>query len=223
MKYQFLINQSIKRNLDTDLDLCFYDPAQTLKAIKTNFKIINWHNYIENIYTPESREILLFFPCAANKPWCERKTKSKNYQILYKLLNKTNKRGDVSLHTVSEPLGIVGEKDYNIMPIYDNPGLFKWFVQKNKLNWNIQAYQKSIAILGKVVAEFLSRIKKNYEKILAFVKPNSNHYKILNIAKDISRVNIKIKPTSLEQEKLKNNYVWMANKKIQKLFIKYLS
>ena len=127
---QSLIRKSILRNSNTDPELCLFNPTQTLFALKNHPKIINWHNYLLNHYFPKKKEVLLLFPCAANKPWIEGETKSKNYQILYKLLNSHNLRKKVSLHTISEPLTIIGESDYSKMPMYDNPGLFHWFTKK---------------------------------------------------------------------------------------------
>ncbi len=118
IKSEKLINKSLYRNKQTDIDLCFYNPTQTLIALKNNIKIKKWHHYILFEYIPVKTEILLLFPCAASKPWTEGVTKSRNYQILYKLLSELKIREDISLHTISEPLGIIGESDYINMPAY---------------------------------------------------------------------------------------------------------
>ncbi|MHA1285236.1 MAG: hypothetical protein ACTSQP_22275 [Promethearchaeota archaeon] len=221
--YSKLIKRSILRNPKTNPDLCLYTPTQTLYALKNNEEIRKWHYYIIKEYNPEPNEICLLFPCAAYKPWTEGLTKSKNYQILYNLLNEIKIRDLISLHTISEPLAIVGEKDYDKMPIYDNPGLFKWFTEKNKLYWNQRHYEKCIIYLGFIVGKFLEKVNGKFKRIFAFVKPHSNYFKILQIAHMYSRVNIIIGPTIKEMGKLNNIFVWMANKNIRFLFKKYIS
>jgi len=223
VKHSLLIKSSLKRNPQTEIDLCLYNPIQTLKALNFNKKIKDWHSYILNDYKPKISEILLLFPCAANKPWNEGLTKSKNYEILYKLLNYLNLREQVSLHTISEPLGIIGECDYGKMPIYDNPGLFHWFTKKFHLKWDEDAYNKCLKILGTIIGKFLIKFGQKFKYIIAFVKPNSNHEKMIKIAKKfLKNIEVIIRPTKEESRTLKNNYVWMENKKIQKLFLKYL-
>ena len=220
---QSLIKKSILRNPNTDPELCLFTPAQTLFALKNHPKIINWHNYLLNHYFPEKKEVLLLFPCAANKPWIEGKTKSKNYQILYKLLNSHNLRKKVSLHTISEPLAIIGESDYNKMPMYDNPGLFHWFTKKYNLKWDHQSYIACINYLGLVIGKFLNKSHNYFEKIFAFVKPNSNHDKMLKIAMNTFELDIIIKPTNGEIGNIKNNYVWMSNNNVQESFIRNMN
>jgi len=162
---QSLIKKSISRNPNTDPELCLFNPSQTLFALKNHPKIINWHKYLYNSYLPEKKEILLLFPCAAYKPWNEGMTKSKNYQILYKLLNSHNLRNIVSLHTISEPLAIIGESDYINMPMYDNPGLFHRFTKKNNLKWDDQSYFACMSYLGLVIGKFLNKFQNYFKKI----------------------------------------------------------
>ena len=221
-KYFFLINKSLSRNHRTELDLCLYTPAQTLRALKNNEKIKKWHKYILNDYIPPITDILLLFPCAARKPYTEGSTKSRNYQILYSLLNQLNLRKFVSLHTISEPLGIIGEKNYEIMPIYDNPGLFQWFTRKYNLKWDENIFDRCINYLGKIIGLFLKKFEKRFKKIIAFVKPDSTHYKMMEVAKKYLNNDITIGPLKSEIREIKNNYVWMANKSIQDLFKTYI-
>lgn len=226
VKYKYLFQKSLARNPLTDINLCLYTPNDTLNAITSNKKLHSWYNYILNKYKPPLKDILLFFPCAANKPWVENITKSKNYLVLYKLLNELKIRNKISLHTISEPLGIIGESDYNIMPVYDNPGLFYWFTAKNGLKWNSEAYNKCIILLGKIIGQFLEKFSQNFQKIIAFVKPKSNHAKMIEFGKNFSRIKIVIGPKKNEIKQyggIKNRYVWMANKSIQNLFKIYLT
>ena len=222
LKDNILIKQSLTRNPRTEKDLCLYTPVQTLNAIRNNNKILNWHNYLTNDYIPQYTKLLLLFPCTANKPWSEGKTKSKNYQILYQILNKFNFRDQVSLHTISEPLGLIGEADYEKMPIYDNPGLFKWFVRKNSLNWSTKAFEECINILGILIGKILNKIHQKFGNILAFIKPFSTHEKMIKIAKEYSNLEIQIGPTIDEIGELKNKYVWLANRNVQTSLIKKL-
>ena len=218
-----LVRKSLKRNPQTEIDLCLYTPSQTLFALKRNEKIQKWHKYILKTYKPKNCDILLLFSCAASKPWMEGITKSKNYQILYELLKTLKIRNKISLHTISEPLAIIGEKDYENMPIYDNPGLFRWFVNNNDLNWDQNAYDECINILGSILGKFIEKFDYKFKNIIGFVKPNSNHFKILSIARTLTNSNIIIGPTKKEIGKLRNNYSWMSNKNVNCLFKKYIA
>ena len=222
-KFNSLISKSLSRNPKTDRELCLYNPTDTLRALKTNKKIKNWHNYIINQYTPPKKRILLFFPCAAYKPWTEGKTRSQNYKMLYSLLRKKEIKNEIALHTVSEPLALIGENDYETMPLYDNPGLFKWFTRKNGLKWDQKAFEKSVEYLGKLLAKFLKKHQEKYEKVLAFVKPNSSHQLMMKFAKRFSNLDIQIAPKRSDYAKLRNNYVWLANENIRKLLINNLN
>ena len=81
------------------------------------------------------------------------------------------------------------------MPIYDNPGLFKWFVRIFNLEWSTKAYKKCINILGILIGKIITRIHHQFGNILAFVKPHSTHAKMIKITKDYSSMEIQIGPT----------------------------
>ena len=222
-RFNELVNKSLLRNSKTEIDLCLYTPSQTLLALKGNEKVKKWHKYILNTYKPKQCNVLLLISCAARKPWIEGITKSKNYQVLYELLRALKIRNEISLHTISEPLAIIGEEDYEKMPIYDNPGLFRWFVRKNGLSWNQNAYDECINLLGLILGKFIEKFNSKFKSILGFVKPNSNHYKMLLVARRYTNATIIIGPTKKEIGKLRNNYIWMSNKTVSCSFKKYIS
>jgi predicted RNA-binding protein len=203
-------------------------PAETLQAMQENPVIRSWHEYIRTKYEPPPAEIMLLYPCAMNKPWTEDKTSSRQYLALYKMLGTSKLRLYTSLHTIGEPLGIVGERDYERMPEYDNPGLFKTMVPKAQ--WSQEAFEECVEILGQLIGEFLERTHRRFEAIYGVCRPNSVHRKMLIRAAKETRARVEIVPKWRDMEILRyyNNpnrlyNQGLANSSIQRLVERYLT
>jgi hypothetical protein len=143
--------------------------------------IRNWLNNIDNLKIPEAAKIVIFVPCAKTKPW---KNATKGiYKSYNKVINESN--NDIYFVTISEPLGIVPQDNWNDFPQYDNPGLFKDVVQRSgglftkdwnelfgkryKLPWDQIAYDKAIDIFAEKIKTFVNNNKKEGRKFISFV------------------------------------------------------
>lgn len=149
-------------------------PEQTLDVLRDpNSDVRQWLAYIEQQYAPpEHTDTLLLYPCASEKPMCE----SRTYQALSETLAQYTKEQQRRIHvvTVSEPMGLI---PYELQDgesfLYDNPGLFGWYVKKETDNdWNKPAQQQCLQILGDHIAGFLQRAVENnwYENRIACVR-----------------------------------------------------
>ena len=74
-----------------------------------------------------------------------------------------------------------------------------------------------------MIGKFLNKVQNYFEKIFAFVKPNSNHDKMLRIAMNTFNLEIIIKPGAGEFVKMRNKYIWMLNNNVQESFIRNLN
>lgn len=204
---------SAKRGNGVDIprSLCFYSPSQVLSALRENREVTSWLKFISNHYVPPKADVLLIYPCSADKPYY----KSRSYETLFKTLEKLGeRRRDVHVATISEPFGLVPEEFYRkkVGPRdwsrhwYDCPGLFEWFCDKHGIEYSEQDFESSVEILGRNVGAFLKKVRKrkSYNSILAFVRTYSStlqnkrdhtHHRIIEIASEESGVEVKVRPT----------------------------
>ena len=176
----FLEERSQVSNPLLNLENTAYTPAETLKLMQKD-PIKNWLDNVKNLKIPENADIVIFVPCAKTKPWKDAP------RGLYKSYNKIiNENSDnIYFVTISEPLGVVPQDNWNDFPQYDNPGLFKdvvqrsgglftkdWqehFGQRYKLPWDQNAYEQSIDILAEKIKIFVNNNQKNGRKFISFV------------------------------------------------------
>jgi len=106
---------------------------------------------------------------------------------LYKSYNKIIKENsdDIYFVTISEPLGIVPQNNWEDFPQYDNPGLFKDVVQRSgglftkdwkehfgerlKMPWDQKSYDQAIDILSSKISLFVKNNTKAGRKFISFV------------------------------------------------------
>jgi hypothetical protein len=140
-------------------DIELVTPEATLNVLRDpDSDIRQWLAYIEQQYTPpEHTDTLLLYPCASEKPMCD----SRTYQSLSKTLSQYTEEQQRHIHvvTVSEPMGLIPfELQDGESFLYDNPGLFGWWVKKESdHDWNKHAQEQCLQILGDHIAGFLQR------------------------------------------------------------------
>jgi archaeosine synthase len=192
-------------------DLCFYNPEDVYRALRSNKTIMKWLEFISNHYLPPSdKKVLLIYPCSTEKPY----PKSRSYKMLSKTLQALGaKKKEVHLVTISEPFGLVPEEFYDEKnrwhdwknEWYDCPGLFEWWCDKHKQAYSDEYLEKSIECLSTYVAKFLIKAKTKgcYEEMIAFVrsytselqiKKDHTHKRIIERASEIANVRIEILP-----------------------------
>jgi hypothetical protein len=170
-----------------DPELTAYTPGETLKLL-SHPKIVDWHNKVSNYKIPDEYETVVLVPCATSKPWGAAACGGAYYPAYNKILKEVESGeipGPVFFATISEPLGIVPMDMWGEFPAYDNPGLFNddpmrsgmetkdWnasqFGQKYMLPFDQEAKDKSIDILGDVVANFVDNNQSSGRQFMSFV------------------------------------------------------
>lgn len=170
-----------------DPELTAYTPGETLKLL-SHPKIVSWHNKVSNYKIPEEYKTVVLVPCATSKPWGAAACGGDYYPAYNKILKEVESGeipGPVFFATISEPLGIVPMDMWDEFPAYDNPGLFEdgplrsgmstkdWnasqFGQKYMLPFDQEAKDKSIDILGDVVANFVENNQSPDRQFMSFV------------------------------------------------------
>jgi archaeosine synthase len=199
------------RGVKIKRSLCFYNPKEVYAALTRNEEVRRWLNFISNHYLPDPRQVMLIYPCSAEKPY----NSSRSYKRLYETLSKLGDlRKQVHVVTISEPFGLIPEEFYGKRTIwhdwqdawYDCPGLFEWWCNKYGQPYSEEYLEKCIELLALYIAQFLKKIysKKCYLRIIAFVRTYSSllkarkdhtHKRIIEMAAKISNVNIEILPT----------------------------
>lgn len=190
--------------------MCFYSPHEVLTALKHDKQIVAWLKFISNHYVPECHDVLLIYPCSADKPYY----RSRSYLQLYNTLsNLGEERKRIHIATISEPFGLVPEEFYRKKTVwhnwrddwYDCPGLFEWWCNKFGQQYSPGEADECISILADKIALFLKKVnkKKRYRKILAFVRTYSSnlkktrdqtHRRILEKAAEQAHVHVEILP-----------------------------
>jgi hypothetical protein len=176
----FLVERSLVSNPLLNPENTAYTPAETLLLMKQDV-IRDWLDNIDSLRVPESAKIIAFVPCAKTKPW---KNATRG---LYKSYNKIIKENtdDIYFVTISEPLGIVPQNNWEDFPQYDNPGLFKDVVQRSgglftkdwkehfgkrmKMPWDQKSYDEAINILSEKISLFISNNKTKDRQFISFV------------------------------------------------------
>jgi archaeosine synthase len=203
---------SVKRGRGVRIDpsSCFYSTSEVLRSLKRNPKIISWLKFISNHYLPEAHDVLLIYPCSADKPY----NKSRSYIQLYATLSRLGEdRKRVHVVTVSEPFGLVPEEFYGKKTRwhdwrngwYDCPGLFEWWCKKHGTDYSEEEAEESIHLLAGYIALFLRKVesKRRYKKVIAFVRTLSSdlrktrdqtHRRMLEEAVEMSGVKVQIAP-----------------------------
>lgn len=184
-----------------------HTPLETLEVLRDKTSDIRtWLSYIKHHYTPpDQTDVLLLYPCASQKPMAE----SNSYQALSRTLSAFSHDDQRRIHvvTVSEPMGLIPfELQDGETWLYDTPGLFRWWCQENGTEWNEQAQQQCLRILGEHIAGFLDRAAENdwYDAHLTCVRHmtvNGNtsidqtHRQMLETAEAITGVELTWLPT----------------------------
>lgn len=183
---QQLLAKSAKRNPGFfDPDLAAYTPGETLDLLD-HPQIKAWHDQVAQFKVPAGYSGIALVPCAASKPWRDHPNmrKSKLYQAYNRLISRME-RGELPklyFMTVSEPLGLVPQDQWNRFPAYDNPGLFKddflrtglvktdWLTtpwgQRHRLPFDEVAYHHCIERLAATISATLTH---NVLPLISFV------------------------------------------------------
>lgn len=231
----FLVEKSAKRNSDYfDPDLAAYTPGETLELLNHK-EVKKWFKYLENFSIPDNVEAVILVPCAASKPWFNHKNvnKSKLYKAYNQIITeiKNNEFPNIYFLTISEPLGIVPQDNWNNFPKYDNPGLFKddflrtglvktdwnktFLKTKHLLPFDSIAYEKCIKKLAQVIEKSLSKINV---PIISFVdsKEHTTHGDMLD---KVQMINSSIKITrNMKKDKARTSpYDHLKEKIIEQL------
>jgi archaeosine synthase len=192
-------------------DLCFYSTREILECLRENKQVRSWLKFVSNHYVPQRHDVLLIYPCSADKPY----SRSRSYVQLNKTLSRLgDDRQRVHVATISEPFGLVPEEFYNKKTRwhdwkngwYDCPGLFEWWCRKYGRNYSADEADKCIEILAGKIALFLRKVKKKrrYRAIIAFVRNYSSHLKrtrdqthrrMIERAAKMSNVNVRLMPS----------------------------
>jgi hypothetical protein len=210
----FLVERSIVSNPLLNPEDTAYTPAETLELMKKG-EIKKWLDNVENLKIPESAKIVVFVPCAKTKPWKD--AKRGIYKSYNKIINEN--KDDIYFVTISEPLGVVPQDDWENFPQYDNPGLFKDVVQRSgglftkdwnehfgkkfKMPWDQKSYDKAIDILSDKIKLFVENNKKDGRHFLSFVgdeKILGTHADMVNRSGVIPKENQFLKRAAARQE-----------------------
>lgn len=140
------------------------NPIETLDVLRDpGSEVRQWLSFIRDQYTPpEHVDVLLLYPCAAEKPMPD----SKTYRALASTLTQFSPEEQRRIHvvTVSEPMGLIPFEYQDASDpkwLYDNPGLFEWWVKNNDERWDTQAQQQCLRILSEHIAGFVERAVSN--------------------------------------------------------------
>jgi archaeosine synthase len=197
-------------------------PEETLELLKNeSSEVSQWLKYIKSQYKPpEHVDILLLAPCASEKPMPE----SRTYEAIAETLDRypEQQKNRIHLVTVSEPMGLIPYEFQDCDTwLYDCPALFKWWCKENDKEWNDNAQDTALRILGEHIAGFLDRSQREswYDQHIACVRhltshgntsQDQTHRRMLERAQAISGASLDWYPTEETIKTLTENVGKMA-------------
>lgn len=210
----FLVERSVVSNPLLKPEDTAYTPAETLELMKKG-DIKEWLDKVSDLKIPDSAKVIAFVPCAKTKPW--KNAKRGIYKSYNKIIDESS--DDVYFVTISEPLGIVPQNNWEDFPQYDNPGLFKDVVQRSgglftkdwkehfgkkmKMPWDQKSYDEAIDILSSKIKQFIENNQKNGRHFITFVgdeKTLGTHADMVNRTGIIPEENQFLKRGAARQE-----------------------
>lgn len=204
-----ILKQRQKQTPELRRDLTLITPGQTLCALENNPEIKKWFEYVRNFKIPDNYKYVIVVPCSASKRWGEFNAPGsakyyKAYWDVIRSLREQGKEDQVYWVTISEPLGIVPQDNWDNFPAYDNPGLFRDPVQRSGLftrDWireygekyilpfDEEARSACIDILGNVIADFFKNNNTPGRVWLSLVEGTkgkiTTHAEMLDIAEGV--------------------------------------
>lgn len=188
--------------------------------------VLEYYNNIINGYTPpKGKEIALFLPCTATKPY----SNSRTHRKIHKILNCLNGSNRIHELIVGEPLALVPMELETMYPAahYDMV-LDSWFpikelpnLRKKRIGNDIVAARygiksnpptKIVNELADRVSEFLDKKGGYYKKHIAFVR--GTHRQIIEKAVKRSGVMVEIIPSKKDIQNIiseKSTFFWIMN------------
>lgn len=232
-------SRAVKGGMELDPTMTAYTPGETLDLLK-HPKVKSWFKKMESFKIPDKYSLVILVACAASKPWGFSCVKGDFYPF-YNQIRQEVQSGEIKpiyFVTLSEPLGVVpedfwGDDPANIFPQYDNPGLFKdtplqsgmmtkdWgkspLGSKREMPFDDQAYEKAIRKLGTVIGRFISN--NSNHQFVSFVehanpKKMSSHSKMLDVAEQVSGIEIPRNPKKPEVGRQKQDLVQYMKSRI---------
>lgn len=232
-------SRAAKSKMELDPSMTAYTPGETLDLLK-HPKVESWFKKMESFKIPDKYGLVILVACAASKPWGFSCVKGDFYPF-YNQIRKEVRSGKIKpiyFVTLSEPLGVVpedfwGDDPANIFPQYDNPGLFKdtplqsgmmtkdWakspLGSKREMPFDDQAYEEAIRKLGTVIGRFISN--NSNHQFVSFVehanpKKMSSHSKMLDVAEQVSGIEIPRNPKKPEVGRQKQDLVQYMKSRI---------
>jgi predicted RNA-binding protein len=168
------LEDALKLNPDLNPKLFLPNPADVLRALDES-PIKEWLEFIAYEHVAAKHKILLFVPCTARKPYEPPRDK------FHKSLFELEKKYDVYLVSVSEPLAIEPReywnfrwKGYNL--IYDAP-FFPW-IRNYGYKWSDEIAARVWNRLSAVVSSWYERNKK-FEVVVCYATPKSGYRRIV--------------------------------------------
>lgn len=201
--------------MNIDPTLCLYSPKQVHDAILHHNTISNWLKFVSNKYQYPRKKVILIYPCSTTKPY----NKSQSYRQLFKTLSRLRQDQVERVHimTISEPFGLVPIEFCNeSFTWYDCPGLFEWWCNRHKIDYDEEYLNKSIDLLADCVGESLRRALTDfgYEEIVGFVRTHTSsldlrkdhtHRRILERVSEKFGIDIKLLPSKSVVKKVVRN------------------
>lgn len=191
---------------DDQDDIDLRTPTETLTAMRRDSRIRQWLAYVDELYEPPAeKDILLLYPCASTKPFCE----APSYKALERTLDEFDdeERDRVHVVTVSEPFALIPyEFQDGLTWTYDCPGLFEWWCSTNDEPFCARTQRQALQHLGNKIGGFLRRATNEgwYEEHVAFIRSytgelntssDQTHRRMLEVAVDGSDAMVDVQPS----------------------------
>lgn len=186
-----LLKEALRRDPDLDPDL-FGAVLEDIVKVLASEKVKEWNQLIED-YPEQKGKLYLFYPDSPNPNRTRGEAAAPSYRNLYQAMDRHGVTGSIHLSTISVPLSIIPAEYYPIAPVTSCPGVARWYVEKNGLDWTWKEYRDVINLVARQLAKFIhdQRVKRKH---LIIVRKNSMEHDVVRTATNLLGYKLDVYP-----------------------------
>lgn len=168
-----------EKNPQIDPTMVYLTPGEVMRAMESNERTIACREAIAKEFAPSGKAIALIFPDSERKPWTKGSTESLSFRNLYAALRSLNLEGEIEVFALSPMIGLVPERYFTSMPMYETSGLQSFMVKRRGLPWNQDDFKGVISRSSVHVGGFLAKHHSSYKEWHAIYRIPSIHERVI--------------------------------------------
>jgi len=179
VRRKMFIDAIREKNPAIDPGLVYLTPAEVIRAMESERRVREFSRRVIDDYSPPEGRVALLFPDVERKPWTRGSTEALAYRNLFASLKNLGLSDRIEVLTMSPVLGIVPERYFDSMPMYESSGLASFMVQRRGLAWSQEDFRTVIAKARDLSLEFMERFRGSFGSWHAVFRVPSIHQRLV--------------------------------------------